>query len=467
MSLYTVDVYANSSDSIIRDPHAQGVIVKATQGTYYISNTCNRQYTLAKSLGKKLGLYHYAGGGNPATEAQFFIAQIKNYVGSAILILDWESYQNPAWGNTNWCCQFVNEVHRLTGVWPLIYCQESGLYQIANCANTCGVWVAKYASMNWNSWTLPNMAVSSGAFQAITGWQFTGGDMDRSIFYIDGDAWDRMANPEAQPTQVTSGGSLDGISFNGNKLTITGWSASDKATGKAYRYIILTTKDGKEIARTKADVVTRPDVQKAFPNIAGANQSGFTGTFDYTTAMAGQKLNAIFRYTDDPAGNGNYADWYGEIDLAQSAANLDSVGTVVYTDKLRASGWFASDQAVGKANRFLILYDVDAKHELQRVKVDTVKRDDVQKAKPSIYGADESGFIGEFNYDASLVGRKLQVVARYSDDAKGEGHYVDYWFDPFNGPSMPILDGKTESEIIVHSFTANQTKDGLIQLKFQ
>ena len=299
MSLYTVDVYSGSSDSIIRDSHAQGVIVKATQGTGYVNPKCNHQWNLAGQLGKKRGLYHYAGGGNPVSEAQYFINNIKNYVGQAILILDWESNQNASWGSTTWARQFVDEVHRLTGVWPLLYVQESALGQVANCAKDCGLWVAKYASMNWHSWVLPNMAVGSGAFQAITGWQFTGDDVDRSIFYIDSDAWDRMANPNTKPVQITSGGSLDGVSFNGSKLTINGWAASDKATGKAYRYIILTTKDGKEVARTKASVVIRPDVQEAFPNIAGANQSGFTGTFDYTTAMAGQKLNVIFRYTDD------------------------------------------------------------------------------------------------------------------------------------------------------------------------
>ena len=36
MTMYTVDVYSGSDDSIIRDPHAQGVIVKATQGTGYV-----------------------------------------------------------------------------------------------------------------------------------------------------------------------------------------------------------------------------------------------------------------------------------------------------------------------------------------------------------------------------------------------------------------------------------------------
>ncbi|AGR65315.1 hypothetical protein N134_07535 [Limosilactobacillus reuteri TD1] len=162
--LYTVDVYSGSDDSIISDSHAQGVIVKATQGTYYVNSKCNHQYNLARQEGKLTGLYHYAGGGNPVTEAQYFINSIKNYVGQSILILDWEQGQNPAWGNTNWARQFVDEVHRLTNVWPLIYVQESALNQVANCANDCGLWVAKYPSMNWHSWTVPDMNVNSGAF---------------------------------------------------------------------------------------------------------------------------------------------------------------------------------------------------------------------------------------------------------------------------------------------------------------
>lgn len=195
MTMYTVDVYSGSDDSIIRDPHVQGVIVKASQGQTYANPKCNHQWDLAGQLGKKRGLYHYAGGGNPVFEAQFFINNIKNYVGQGILILDWESYQNSAWGNTNWARQFVDEVHRLTGVYPVIYVQESALWQVANCADVCGVWVAKYASMNWNSWNLPQMHVSAGAFKVLTGWQYTGGDMDRSIWYVDAAGWDRLANP--------------------------------------------------------------------------------------------------------------------------------------------------------------------------------------------------------------------------------------------------------------------------------
>ena len=206
MALYTVDVYSGSSDSIIRDSHADGVIVKATQGTSYVNPRCNHQWDLAGQLGKLRGLYHYAGGGNPEAEAQYFINNIKNYVGKSVLILDWESYQNASWGNTSWARRFVDEVHRLTNVWPLIYVQESALWQVANCASKCGVWVAKYASMNWNSWTLPDMSVSSGAFACLTGWQFTGGDMDRSIFYLDANAWNKIASgDDTIANQVTNG----------------------------------------------------------------------------------------------------------------------------------------------------------------------------------------------------------------------------------------------------------------------
>lgn len=154
---------------------------------------------LSKVTREETRLYHYAAGGDPVAEARFFINNIHNYIGRGILALDWESYQNSAWGNTNWARQFVNEVHRLTNVWPLIYVQESAISQVANCANDCGLWVAKYASMNWYSWNVPNMNVSSGAFGDVTIYQYTGGDMDRDIAYLDAAAWDKLANPMGVP----------------------------------------------------------------------------------------------------------------------------------------------------------------------------------------------------------------------------------------------------------------------------
>ena len=43
MTLLSVDVYSGSADSIVRDPNAKAVIVKATQGTGYVNPKCNHQ----------------------------------------------------------------------------------------------------------------------------------------------------------------------------------------------------------------------------------------------------------------------------------------------------------------------------------------------------------------------------------------------------------------------------------------
>ena len=156
------------------------------------------QYSLAKNAERLLGLYHYAGGGNPVAEANYFLAHIQDKLGQAVLAVDWEQYQNVAWGDTTWVRQFVDEIHRQTGIWPLIYVQESAIWQVANCVSDCGLWVAKYASMDWHSWTVPAMTVNTSPWQTYTLWQFAGDDEDRSIATVDREGWERLANPSGQ-----------------------------------------------------------------------------------------------------------------------------------------------------------------------------------------------------------------------------------------------------------------------------
>lgn len=90
--------------------------------------------------GKSLGFYHYAGGGNATREADHFVNTVSPYVGEAVLVLNWESYQNAAWDNSNWIRVFVNRVHERTGVWPLVYVQASAIHQIpADVRANCGL----------------------------------------------------------------------------------------------------------------------------------------------------------------------------------------------------------------------------------------------------------------------------------------------------------------------------------------
>lgn len=449
-----------------------GAIVKLTESTYYRNPYGAGQIAAAKHEGMQVSGYHFSrfrGNSQLAvSEANYAIATA-NSMGlphGSVLVLDYEEKLGYRSSNTQAAIAFLNTVKR-AGFTPVFYSYSgiATLWDFEEIHRQTGamLWIAAYPTMA--GVTYPNYNYFPGISNFIGAWQFSDNFYGEHI-----DASVDLTGVFTQMTQqkITSGGHLDSVSFDGNGMKVSGWFASDKAQGKQYPYIILTTENSKELSRINVQTHDRPDVAKTFPDIPGGGKSGFEAVFPYTSEMVGKKLHVIFRYTDDAVGNGNYTDYTSVVDLTKSAANLDSINTVIYKNKLRVSGWFATDYSLNNAYPFLILYDVDKKQEIQRIQAIPVEREDVAKVHPDIYHAKDSGFTGEFNYGTNLVGRKLQVIARYSNDEKGgEGQHVDYWFDPFNGPAMPVIDGTTETEVLVHSFNANEIKDGLIALKFK
>lgn len=124
------------------------VIIKATEGTSYVSPTCDSQYQKAKARGKLLGVYHFASGLDPVQEANYFVDNVQGYIGEAILVLDWEA--NAISRGPGWVRKFVQQVKARTNVPPLIYGSASplsahGIPQVAKEEN-CGLWVAAYPS---------------------------------------------------------------------------------------------------------------------------------------------------------------------------------------------------------------------------------------------------------------------------------------------------------------------------------
>ena len=449
-----------------------GAIVKLTESTYYRNPYGAGQIAAAKHEGMQVSGYHFSrfrGNSQLAvSEANYAIATA-NSMGlphGSVLVLDYEEKLGYRSSNTQAAIAFLNTV-KSAGFTPVFYSYSgmATLWDFEEIHRQTGamLWIAAYPTMA--GVTYPNYNYFPGISNFIGAWQFSDNFYGEHI-----DASVDLTGVFTQMTQqkITSGGHFDSVSFDGNGMKVSGWFASDKVQGKQYPYIILTTENSKELSRINVVTHDRPDVAKTFPDIPGGGKSGFEAVFPYTSEMVGKKLHVIFRYTDDVSGNGNYTDYTSIIDLTKSAANLDSINTVVYKNKLRVSGWFATDYSLDNAYPFLILYDVDKKQEVQRIQASQGKRPDVQKAYPDIYGAIDSGFTGEFDYGANLVGRKLQVIARWSDDEQhGEGNRTDYWFDPFNGPAMPVIDGKTETEVLVHSFNAEEVKNGLISLKFK
>lgn len=184
------------------------VICKATEGTNYIDPKCDPHYQRAKGQGKLLGVYHFARPdlSSAEAEADFFVNNIKGYIGEAILVLDWE--QPGQMGRTDWAKAWLDRVYALTGVRPLIYMSASTVnsYNWGAIAGDYGLWIAGYP----NAYNVPNpptpsvndMPYGIGAWSFWAIWQYSSsaGQLDLDIANMDREAWLKYANAKSQPT---------------------------------------------------------------------------------------------------------------------------------------------------------------------------------------------------------------------------------------------------------------------------
>lgn len=205
------------------------VICKATQGTDFVSSDCVRQVEQARSAGKLFGTYHYIDGSGAVAEADYYLANIKNWIGKGILCLDWESNQNSAWGNESYLKQMAQRVIEKTGIPPLIYVQQSRMSAVKPIANelNCGLWIAQYANMNatgyqdspWNEGAYSCAIRQYSSCGRLSGYS---GNLDLNKFYGDATAWGKYANPSG------SGSSGSGSTSTGGETTV-GLSVNEKA----------------------------------------------------------------------------------------------------------------------------------------------------------------------------------------------------------------------------------------------
>ena len=242
---------------------------------------------------------------------------------------------------------------------------------------------------------------------------------------------------------------LDSEQLNDNgQLNVNGWHATNASETRPYHYLIAyDSTNHREISRQNItnQEIQRSDVQKAH-NVYGADKSGFKTSFDLSKQISNlNTVQLISRYTDDEAGNGNAADyWFAPITIDQNNyAHLDSAGVV--NNKLRLTGWNATNQAANKPYHYVILIDrTNGGREVARVLVKNVSRADVAKVYPNIDNAQNSGFIAELPLNNIKFNHQLQVISRYSGSQDGNSDYVDYWFAPItngNFANYGYLDG--------------------------
>ena len=123
------------------------VIVKVSEGNYYTNPYWEQWADEVVASGKKLGLYHYAGGTSSAdAQAQFFLDRVAKYIGKAVVVLDWEETSNPQFGSgadPTFAQAWTRYVEDKTGVTPWVYVSYGVAKNYSDLG--CPLWVAKYA----------------------------------------------------------------------------------------------------------------------------------------------------------------------------------------------------------------------------------------------------------------------------------------------------------------------------------
>ena len=221
MALNGIDISSWQSGINLAVVPCDFVVIKATEGTNYVNPDYERAYNQAKAAGKCLGIYHYANGGNIQAEADYFLANVGNRLGEAILILDWEAGNNASFGSCDyaWCKGWLDYVYQKTGVHPILYCSQSISYKFDNIGNY-GLWIAQYANNDptgyqdapWNEGEYTCAIRQYTSCGRLSGYA---DNLDLDKFYGDKDAWNKYAGKgnttkpaeTPKPTVNTPGGS--------------------------------------------------------------------------------------------------------------------------------------------------------------------------------------------------------------------------------------------------------------------
>lgn len=330
MSMNGIDVSGWQAGINLAAVPCDFVIIKSTQGTSYVNKDCDRAYQQAKAAGKLLGVYHYFSGGDPYAEAEFFVKNVKGYVGEAILVLDWEGEQNSKFSQGPAVAKpFLDKVAELTGVRPLIYMSKSVCRQHdwSSVAALYGLWVAQYADNNStgyksNPWS-DNKGYGAWGSPAIFQYSSHGrlsgynGNLDINIAYMDANGWKSYAGaksgtvskPEAStPQQTTPTGSTLDLVYNTMLDKFGKRDARKAALGSRYDEVqseinhIATatasvlaeeTKTGRYGNDPVRKTVLGPRYEEVQKIINGGKTTGSNSGAVYYTVKSGDILSAI------------------------------------------------------------------------------------------------------------------------------------------------------------------------------
>lgn len=273
------------------------VIVKATEGTDYKNRYFAKHCDQAMKAGKLLGAFHYANGGDPHSEAEYFLAYSKKYVGKAILVLDWEGQNNPQFGRSDraWCKEWCDYVYRKTKVKPLIYIQKSAMDNVKNLGYR--LWVAQYPDYEqtgyqdhpWNEGQYDCSIRQYTSVGRLPGYE---GNLDLNKSYIDKATWRKCAAIKTDSDKGKSKG-----------------KASNSNSGKSND---KNNKNNKDRKKKSIEVIAKEVIAGRWGNGEDRKKRLKTAGYDYDKVQ--EKVNAIVKAsqkksTDEIAREVIAGDW--------------------------------------------------------------------------------------------------------------------------------------------------------------
>ena len=182
-------------------------IIKATEGYGYTDPDCDSFVQDCIDNALLWGFYHFARENDPVVEANYFVQETENYFGHGIPVLDYETQNKD---DVSWCEKFLERVHDLTGVWPIIYLSAYRIpaFEGSWIPFTCGLWVAGYPYTIASLDAPDNMPYNISPWEFAAIWQFTSqaivpgwfSKLDGDIAYMDAAAWMKYAGSTEKPT---------------------------------------------------------------------------------------------------------------------------------------------------------------------------------------------------------------------------------------------------------------------------
>ena len=160
-----IDVYSgdgNINFNKVKDQGIDIVILKATEGVNFIDSAFNSNYTKARNVGLKIGVYHFMSERtDPVQQARDFWNCIKDKKIDLIPILDIETNKKgrSKAAITDRCLEFLKEFKALSGYDAVIYTYTSFAREnMDSRLSKYKLWIAHYGVNTpgtnpiWNSW---------------------------------------------------------------------------------------------------------------------------------------------------------------------------------------------------------------------------------------------------------------------------------------------------------------------------